>query len=347
MAQHRAKRTTRGAMAVTAVAAAVGMVTLPASAEPSDSSTPDNAKDALDQYKKLTTQAEKVNESYLKAKDDLKARQGQLDKAKSDVAEAMKAEQGARKQEEQFRGQVDNLSSATYQGARMSKVSVLMSGQSPRDFLDRASALQVISSDNDESLQKLAGATQRAQQAKGKAEDGKKRAQDARNSAAQLAKDIEQKHDSLKQEIGKVKDALAELNPAAKASMNQGQQDPGVFVPGSGIGGKAMQAALGQIGVPYVWGGTSPSGFDCSGLTSWAFQQAGYDLPRSSSAQQSAGKEVSRSELQPGDLVFFGSPVHHVGIYVGGGKMVNAPNFGQSVQVEPLQSDYSGARRIG
>jgi cell wall-associated NlpC family hydrolase len=70
-------------------------------------------------------------------------------------------------------------------------------------------------------------------------------------------------------------------------------------------------------------------------------------LPHSSAVLSTMGVAVSRADLQPGDLVFFGAPVHHVGIYVGNGLMVNAPNFGEDVQVEPLFSDYSGARRLG
>jgi cell wall-associated NlpC family hydrolase len=78
----------------------------------------------------------------------------------------------------------------------------------------------------------------------------------------------------------------------------------------------------------------------------YAYGKAGITLPRTSSAQSTFGKAVSRSQLQPGDLVFFGSPVHHVGIYLGDGKMVHAPDTGDVVKISPLQNDYSGARRV-
>ncbi|PKQ15461.1 MAG: hypothetical protein CVT67_09460 [Actinobacteria bacterium HGW-Actinobacteria-7] len=101
------------------------------------------------------------------------------------------------------------------------------------------------------------------------------------------------------------------------------------------------------LGVPYQWGGTSPSGFDCSGFTSYVYRHAaGVTIPRTSSAQSRYGQPVSRSDLQPGDLVFFGSPVHHVGIYVGGGMMIHAPHTGAVVSYGSIgRGDYAGARR--
>jgi cell wall-associated NlpC family hydrolase len=83
-----------------------------------------------------------------------------------------------------------------------------------------------------------------------------------------------------------------------------------------------------------VWGASGPGSFDCSGLTSWAFKQAGITLPRSSSAQARVGTPVSWSEMQPGDLVFYYSPVSHVGIYAGGGNMWNAPHTGARVRLQ-------------
>jgi cell wall-associated NlpC family hydrolase len=113
--------------------------------------------------------------------------------------------------------------------------------------------------------------------------------------------------------------------------------------------GAAISAARAQLGKPYSWGGSGPNSFDCSGLTAWAWRAAGVGLPHNAAAQQGMGRSVSRGELQPGDLVFFGSPAYHVGIYVGDGMMIHAPTTGDVVKMTSLSymSDYSGATRVG
>ena len=109
----------------------------------------------------------------------------------------------------------------------------------------------------------------------------------------------------------------------------------------------AVKTALAHVGDPYVWGATGPNGFDCSGLTSYAWAAAGFALPHSSLAQSQMGRAVSRSQLQPGDLVYFYSPVSHVGLYIGHGMMVHARTFGQGVAVASVDmAGYRGARRI-
>lgn len=108
----------------------------------------------------------------------------------------------------------------------------------------------------------------------------------------------------------------------------------------------AVASAYEQLGKPYVWGAAGPSSFDCSGLTMFVWEMAGVFLPHSSQAQYGSGMHVSQSSLQPGDLVFYGSPIHHVGIYVGGGKMISAPHTGDVVRVQAaLRADYVGAVR--
>lgn len=116
----------------------------------------------------------------------------------------------------------------------------------------------------------------------------------------------------------------------------------------SSVGARALEAARSKIGVPYVWGATGPSSFDCSGLTQWAYEQAGIDIPRTSRAQSQDGQEVSLDNLKPGDLIFFNSPVSHVGIYAGDGKMIEAPQAGEDVKISSLShrmDDAVGARR--
>ena len=109
-------------------------------------------------------------------------------------------------------------------------------------------------------------------------------------------------------------------------------------LPAAGGAATAIAAAESQIGVPYVWGGESPGqGFDCSGLTQWAWRQAGVDLPRTAAAQYDAIAHVPLSDLQPGDLLFWGvGGISHVGMYVGGGDIINAPETGELVRVEAI-----------
>ena len=110
----------------------------------------------------------------------------------------------------------------------------------------------------------------------------------------------------------------------------------------------AVDTALAQQGKPYVWGGAGPDSYDCSGLMQYAYAAAGISLPHSSSMQSRMGTPVSKANLQPGDLVFFYSPVSHVGMYIGNGQMVHASTYGQPVKVTNLayMPGFNSARRL-
>jgi len=111
--------------------------------------------------------------------------------------------------------------------------------------------------------------------------------------------------------------------------------------------GSPVETALAYHGIPYLWGGATPRAFDCSGLVLYVFAQHGVQLPHYSGSQFLMGEKIAPAALLPGDVVFFGSPVHHVGIYIGGGYYIHAPRTGDFVKISLLsgRSDYAGARR--
>lgn len=119
------------------------------------------------------------------------------------------------------------------------------------------------------------------------------------------------------------------------------------FTSASGGNPRAVQLAKSKLGCKYVWGATGPNTFDCSGLMYWVAKQLGKSIPRTSREQSKGGVGVSKSNLMPGDLVFFGNPVHHVGMYIGNNQFIHSPQTGDVVKISSLSSrkDYHNARR--
>lgn len=136
----------------------------------------------------------------------------------------------------------------------------------------------------------------------------------------------------------------AALAAAASHWVSSGSQNwPSPSIPAHG---DVVAYARSRLGCPYVWAASGPNSFDCSGLTMWCYSHVGISLPHSSAEQYNSGQHVSRKDLAPGDLVFFGSPIHHVGLYIGGGMMIESPHSGASVRIAAIdRSDYAGACR--
>jgi peptidoglycan DL-endopeptidase CwlO len=195
--------------------------------------------------------------------------------------------------------------------------------------------------------------------------------QEARWTAAELKATAEErqgivdalaaKQDQIESRVSEARDLYEELDRkyhealAAEAAAQEavgtvggGSTIPPPPAPNANVAA-VLQAAYSAIGTPYQYGGSSPeTGFDCSGFTMWAWSHAGVYLPHSSAAQYASLPHVAQSDLQPGDLVFFYSPISHVGIYVGGGSMIHSPQTGSVVSVVPIYWDsFAGAARPG
>ncbi|HEY4018565.1 MAG TPA: NlpC/P60 family protein [Pseudonocardiaceae bacterium] len=339
MASNRLKRTMRGALAATAVVAVIGATpSMAAPAAPPAPTMPTGTP--LQQYQQLAQQASDLNNQLQSAQVQQQNDQNTLNQANADFTKAQQAAQSAAATESGLRGQVDQLTEAQYEGARFGQLSALLTGSSAKDYLDRATLLQDMAETSSTTLNTMQAATDAATVAQARAAKDQKTAQNATNSANALVAQITQEKNALAPLVQQAQNAMSKVSKSVLATANS-SLSAGNFIAPPGAAGVAIQAAEAEIGVPYVWGGASPSGFDCSGLMLWAWAKAGISLPHSSEAQSTMGVEVPLSQLQPGDLIFFGSPIHHVGMYVGNGDMINAPDTGQTVKIEPI---FGGAR---
>ncbi|SFB56764.1 Cell wall-associated hydrolase, NlpC family [Amycolatopsis marina] len=343
-----ARRITTRASAATAMAFAVVLSSTTADAQP-----PTSDSDAMERYEELGAQAAMADEDLLEAQANLKDKQGEKAAAEADLAAATAAYEQAQGAEGQFRGHVDKFAAAALQGAPLSRMSVVLTSDSSSDLLDRMSALELLAADKANALGQLSDAKDTASQAQASATEARQRAQQATAAAQQLVDQVEQRQTKLEDQIQQVRNALDDLAPAQRTELGT-VQDTGSYLGPPGAANDALQAALSRRGSEYEWGATGPSEFDCSGLTSWAYRQAGISIPRTSRQQYQAGKQVGLNELQPGDLLFYddgtGNPgaIHHVGMFVGSGKMVDAPTEGQLVDVRSMEGDghLIGARRM-
>lgn len=150
-------------------------------------------------------------------------------------------------------------------------------------------------------------------------------------------KTLEEEKVNLENKKKEIEEEIVRLEASIIATATSYQSLPILDIPASESASTVLKEAFNYLGTPYVWGGTSPSGFDCSGFVQYVFKKsAGISLPRVSQSQQNVGTRVSMSEMQPGDLVFFGSPAYHVGIYIGNGQYIHAPRTGDVIKISQL-----------
>ncbi len=169
----------------------------------------------------------------------------------------------------------------------------------------------------------------------------------AQAEAAQAAAAAKATQEALARQAAQLAAARsrAALLAAATQSSSGGPVAVGPPPPVGSGAAAAVRAAESRLGDPYVWGAAGPNAFDCSGLTSWAWGQAGVGLPHFSGAQYASTAHISMSELQPGDLVYFANPGDHVAMYIGGGQIIEAPHTGAVVHITAMYSGFVLASR--
>jgi cell wall-associated NlpC family hydrolase len=308
---------------------------------------PSDAAGAAAQLQQVQHEAEVLTEQWHAAQDDVTARRAEVATLRAAVDPARAAADVARGEEDAYRQQVDAVALSTFESGRLDALNALLVSASPQDYLDQMSALEIIASDHAAALDALTTVVERTRRAQDDAVAAAARAQTAADDAARAEQELAARKADADRRIDEAERLLRRLSPRERQDRIGPEENAPALPSGTGAGVRALRAAAGQLGKAYRWGAEGPRNFDCSGLTSFAFRQAGITLPRSSAQQARVGRAVAFAELQPGDLVFYHRPVSHVGIYAGGGKMIHAPQTGDVVRYQTVnRRAFSGARRL-
>ncbi|MFJ4693437.1 NlpC/P60 family protein [Streptomyces sp. NPDC088766] len=335
MASHRRPKQpsrARVTLLTTAAAAAVALTSQAANAAPSEKPSKDEVKSKVD---KLYEDAEQATEKYNGAKEKQEKLQKEISTIQDNVA---------RGQEElnELRESIGQAAAAQYRSGSIDPSLQLLLSSDPDDYLDKASTADQLSAQQVESLKKIQDKQRELAQDRAEASDKLADLASTRTELGKKKKEVQAKLAEARKLLNTLtaeeKAALAASD--ARASRDAGERvDLGNTGAASGRAMAAFQAAQSKIGSPYSYGATGPSTFDCSGLTSWAFAQAGVSIPRTSQAQANAGTRIySQSDLKVGDLVIFYGDQHHVGFYAGNGQVLHAPRTGTVVRYESINN---------
>jgi cell wall-associated NlpC family hydrolase len=300
---------------------------------------PGDASDVAARVTEASHQLEIVTEQLNEAKVVLERQQAA-------VASADQAATDAQSRLDALDGQIRQLARSAYTSEGFSQLDMMLTSDSVDDFVSQLGTLDAIAGHTNDLVAEVATVSDQAESAQQAADEAQAQAQQAYDDIAAQQKDLEEQISEFQRQY----DALTAAQRETVDNAHGGEEvaAPSAVTANSAAAQIAVDTAMAQVGDPYVWGAGGPNAFDCSGLTQYAYSAAGVSLPHSSASQSRMGTPVSRSELQPGDLVFFYSPVSHVGMYIGNGQMVHASTSGKPVMVASLDSmgSYNSARRI-
>ena len=321
-----------GAVGLAAVTAALALV-IPGGSSAAQTTAPKPSLATLvAQAKQLEFQINALSEQY----DGLRI---QLTRAQADAKIAENAAARGASALTASQQAVAQLAAENYMNSGLDPTLQALTTGNPEQFLSQASTMTELDQSSGTKVHTLSNEVSQALRAKQTADQ-----QVAAVEALQAQ--MNTKKQAIDAKIDVVNGAAMKQ---AMAVFTQTGNYPDITIPTANtVETQALQAALTRRGDPYVWGAAGPSQFDCSGLVVWAFGQEGIALPHYTGDLWNSGVHVARADLEPGDLVFFFPDISHVGIYVGNGLMVDAPDFGQDVQIQPIYwSAYVGAVRIG
>ncbi|NED98278.1 C40 family peptidase [Phytoactinopolyspora alkaliphila] len=359
--QRRSRRSPRLLAFCTAAVTVAAGVSLHQVGHADPSPTLEEVQQRVDE---LNSDVGKATERYHLAGEKLDEVQRRLERAENAIS----------KQEEKVAAALAGMAgyaAATYQTGGIDPTIRTLLADDPVGYLAHASVLDAYASQQAQQVESVAHETRQLEQAKLLADE-----ELARRAA--IEEELEAERKTIEKSLAEAEELLNELEEEERERLEEerrrqaerereqaaedtsrnddrddsdddtnddtGTDDP----PPNGNAAAVVQFAMAQRGEPYQWGGSGPNSWDCSGLTMMAWRQAGVSLPRSSGSQIGVGTRVSRSQLQPGDLVFYYSPISHVAIYIGNGQIVHATKPGDVVKVSPVdQMPFAGASRPG
>ncbi|MER5553146.1 NlpC/P60 family protein [Streptomyces sp. NPDC002793] len=326
--------------ATLALAGAATATALEGAAQADPQLTPAQVEGKVD---RLYHDAEVATEKYNGAKEKATASEKALDTLRDEAARRTERLNTAR-------DALGAYATAQYRSAGIDPAVRLILSSDPDEYLERASY-------EDRAGDRQAGALNGVRRQISDLAQLRARAQDELAALTSRRAELKEHKDAVHAKLADARKLLATLTADQRAAYERSAGGSAVRadrgVPRGSVAApnaRAAQAvafAYGALGKPYVWGATGPASFDCSGLTQAAWRDAGVSLPRTTYTQINAGQRVSRSELAPGDLVFFYPGVTHVGLYIGGGQMIHAPRPGAPVRIAPIsEMPFAGATRV-
>ncbi|MGA5441380.1 NlpC/P60 family protein [Streptomyces griseoincarnatus] len=326
MGSHRRTAPSSGSERSTALAlgllsaAATALGAVPATAAPQE--------DSRAEVDRLYREAEKATEAYNAADE-------RADALRREIADAQDGIARKQHRVNTMRETLGSLAGSQYRSGGLDPALALLLSEDPEDYLRKASVLDRLGVHQTAELRKLRGTLRSLSQDRAEAAKRLGALERSRKAAATHKRTVELKLAEARRLLGSLPAGERAAWDRASRSGRTDLLGPG-GAPASGRAAAAVAAARSALGKPYVWGANGPSGFDCSGLTQWAYAQAGVALPRTSQAQRYAGRQVPLSEARPGDLVLYRSDASHVGMYMGNGQVIHAPYPGAPVRYDPV-----------